>query len=70
MGHKATISFGIVLAHHSVPLAIALENLWEAEDKAKKHRERVTFAISINTQNKWGKGFELLLAKSAKIMMS
>lgn len=38
MGHKATISFGIVLAHHSVPLAIALENLWEAEDKAKKHK--------------------------------
>ncbi|MEG4208433.1 radical SAM protein, partial [Microcoleus sp. Pol7_A1] len=25
-------------------------------------RERVTFATSINTQNKWGKGFELLLA--------
>ncbi|PSB28966.1 type III-B CRISPR-associated protein Cas10/Cmr2 [filamentous cyanobacterium Phorm 46] len=38
MGHKATISFGIVLAHHSVPMAIALENLWEAEDKAKKHK--------------------------------
>ncbi|MEG4968673.1 type III-B CRISPR-associated protein Cas10/Cmr2 [Microcoleus sp. B6-A1] len=38
MGHKATISFGIVLAHHSVPMAIALENLWEAEKEAKKHK--------------------------------
>jgi CRISPR-associated protein Cmr2 len=41
MGHKATISFGIALAHHSVPLAIALENLWEAEDEAKKHKVTV-----------------------------
>jgi CRISPR-associated protein Cmr2 len=39
MGSDATISFGITIAHHSVPLAIALENLWEAEkDGAKKHR--------------------------------
>lgn len=38
MGHKATISFGMTIAHHSVPLAIALENLWEAEAEAKKHR--------------------------------
>ncbi|MBD2445442.1 type III-B CRISPR-associated protein Cas10/Cmr2 [Dolichospermum sp. FACHB-1091] len=37
MGSTATISFGIVIAHHSVPLAIALESLWEAEDAAKKH---------------------------------
>ncbi|HEY9704894.1 MAG TPA: type III-B CRISPR-associated protein Cas10/Cmr2, partial [Allocoleopsis sp.] len=37
MGKEATISFGIVIAHHSVPLAIALENLWEAEDQAKEH---------------------------------
>ncbi len=37
MGSKASISFGIVIAHHSVPLAIALENLWEAEEKAKEH---------------------------------
>lgn len=37
MGSAATISFGIVVAHHSVPLAIALENLWEAQDKAKEH---------------------------------
>jgi len=37
MGSKATISFGLVIAHHSVPLAIALENLWEAENKAKDH---------------------------------
>lgn len=38
MGSKATISFGIVLAHHSVPLAIALENMWEAEEEAKEHK--------------------------------
>lgn len=37
MGNKATISFGVVIAHHSVPLAIALENLWEAEDEAKEY---------------------------------
>ncbi|EAZ88034.1 type III-B CRISPR-associated protein Cas10/Cmr2, partial [Crocosphaera chwakensis] len=37
MGQNATISFGIVIAHHSVPLAIALENLWEAEEEAKEH---------------------------------
>ncbi|MBD2016128.1 type III-B CRISPR-associated protein Cas10/Cmr2 [Microcoleus sp. FACHB-53] len=38
MGSEATISFGIVIAHHSVPLAIAIENLWEAEkDGAKEH---------------------------------
>ena len=38
MGHKATISFGITIAHHSVPMAIALENLWEAEEEAKEHK--------------------------------
>jgi CRISPR-associated protein Cmr2 len=38
MGGKASISFGIVIVHHSVPLAIALENLWEAEDEAKKYK--------------------------------
>ncbi|MEG4803592.1 type III-B CRISPR-associated protein Cas10/Cmr2 [Microcoleus sp. ARI1-B5] len=37
MGSKATISFGIVIAHHSVPLAIALENIWQAEAEAKEH---------------------------------
>ncbi|WNZ23864.1 type III-B CRISPR-associated protein Cas10/Cmr2 [Leptolyngbya sp. NK1-12] len=37
MGKKASISFGIVIAHHSVPLAIALENLWAAEEEAKGH---------------------------------
>lgn len=37
MGNQATISFGVIIAHHSVPLAIALENLWEAEKQAKEH---------------------------------
>lgn len=38
MGSTATISFGIVIAHHSVPLAIALENLWASEKEAKDHK--------------------------------
>ena len=39
MGQLASISFGVVIAHHSVPLAIALENLWDAEKEgAKKHK--------------------------------
>lgn len=38
MGSTATISFGLVIAHHSTPLAIALEQLWGAEAEAKKHR--------------------------------
>ncbi|MGF1539294.1 MAG: type III-B CRISPR-associated protein Cas10/Cmr2 [Pleurocapsa sp.] len=37
LGSAATISFGVVIAHHSVPLAIALENLWDAEEEAKEH---------------------------------
>ncbi|MGF1588850.1 MAG: type III-B CRISPR-associated protein Cas10/Cmr2 [Pleurocapsa sp.] len=37
LGSDATISFGIVIAHHSVPLAISLENLWSAEEEAKEH---------------------------------
>ena len=37
MGSTATISFGIVIAHHSVPLAIALESMWAAEAEAKEH---------------------------------
>lgn len=37
MGSNATISFGIVIAHHSVPLAIALEEMWRAEEEAKEH---------------------------------
>jgi CRISPR-associated protein Cmr2 len=37
LGQKATISFGVVIAHNSVPLAIALEALWKAEEGAKEH---------------------------------
>jgi CRISPR-associated protein Cmr2 len=40
MGNTATISFGIVIAHQSVPLAIALENLWAAEAAAKEHQSQ------------------------------
>jgi CRISPR-associated protein Cmr2 len=38
MGSKATISFGVVVANQSIPLAIALENLWAAEKEAKEHK--------------------------------
>ena len=37
-GHEASISFGLVIAHHSVPLAIALENMEEAKEQAKEHK--------------------------------
>jgi CRISPR-associated protein Cmr2 len=37
MGRAATISFGIVIASQNVPMAIALENMWEAEEGAKNH---------------------------------
>ena len=37
MGGAATISFGIVIANQGVPLAIALEHMWEAEQGAKEH---------------------------------
>jgi CRISPR-associated protein Cmr2 len=37
MGNTATISFGVVIANQSVPLAIALEHLWAAEAAAKEH---------------------------------
>ncbi len=35
MGRNATISFGVVIVHHSVPLAIALDRMWLAEKQAK-----------------------------------
>lgn len=44
MGSVATISFGIVIAHHSVPLAIALENMWQAEEEAKEHEYIIHYA--------------------------
>ncbi len=44
MGKKATISFGIVIVHHSVPLAIALENLWSSEEEAKEHKSAARVA--------------------------
>lgn len=37
MGHGATLSMGVVIAHKSVPLSTVLESLWEAEkDRAKE----------------------------------
>ena len=47
MGSKATICFGLVIAHHSVPLVIALESLWQAEAEAKEH-----CFVEINGENK------------------
>ncbi|MEG4205915.1 hypothetical protein QUA20_18540, partial [Microcoleus sp. Pol7_A1] len=39
------------------------KNEFWSDKRTREDGERVTFATSINTQNKWGKGFELLLAK-------
>ena len=49
MGSKASVSFGVVIAHHSVPLAIALENLWQAESSAKEyeHGEKKKDAVQV-----------------------
>ena len=41
MGEAATISFGIVIANQGVPLAIALEHMWEAEQGAKEHSYKI-----------------------------
>jgi CRISPR-associated protein Cmr2 len=52
MGSKATISFGIVIAHQSVPLAIALENLWAAQAQAKEHQSDLSHkkdAVQVRT---------------------
>lgn len=38
MGNNATISFGIAIAHQSIPLAITLEHLWAAAATAKTHQ--------------------------------
>lgn len=38
VGERASASFGVVVAHQSVPLAIALENLWAAEQGAKQYQ--------------------------------
>lgn len=54
MGKEATLSFGLAIAHHSVPLAIALENLWEAEEEAKTH-EVSTEDTENNQQKKHAK---------------
>lgn len=49
--HKASLSFGIVIAHHSVPLAIALENLWSAEGGAKEYEYQI--GCYLKDRQKW-----------------
>jgi CRISPR-associated protein Cmr2 len=56
MGHKATLSFGIVIAHHSVPLAIALENLWSAEASAKQHQYQESKKDAVQVRVLFGNG--------------
>ena len=52
MGNKATVSFGLTIAHHSVPLAIALENLWQAEEQAKAHQVEIPAGKEAQTDKK------------------
>ncbi|MGL5510944.1 MAG: hypothetical protein ACRC2J_00465 [Microcoleaceae cyanobacterium] len=56
MGSQATISFGIVIAHHSVPLAIALENLWSAEAGAKAHESQTGKKDAVQVRVLYGNG--------------
>ncbi len=56
MGRTATISFGIVIAHQSVPLAIALENLWAAEDSAKEHQSPSHQKDAVQVRVMYGNG--------------
>jgi CRISPR-associated protein Cmr2 len=62
MGNKATISAGIVFAHHLHPLSRVLIEAREALEKAKEEEEKDAFAISmmqrsgekVETCSKWG----------------
>ncbi len=56
MGHQATLSFGIVIAHHSVPLAIALENLWSAEASAKQYKHQQYKKDAVQVRVLFGSG--------------
>ncbi|MGK7886906.1 MAG: type III-B CRISPR-associated protein Cas10/Cmr2, partial [Crocosphaera sp.] len=59
MGKNATLSFGVVIAHHSVPLAITLENLWEAEKKAKNYRHQEKEKDAVQVRVLFGNGNKL-----------
>lgn len=38
LSKMATISFGIVVAHPTIPLDFVLENMWDAQQEAKQHQ--------------------------------
>ncbi|WP_013334948.1 type III-B CRISPR-associated protein Cas10/Cmr2 [Gloeothece verrucosa] len=59
MGKNATVSFGVVIAHHSVPLAIALENLWDAEKKAKNYQHQDKKKDAVQVRVLFGNGNKL-----------
>jgi len=67
MGHQATLSFGIVIAHHSVPLAIALENLWAAEEKAKAHKYQQCQKDAVQVRVLFGNGNILKSTSKLKV---
>jgi CRISPR-associated protein Cmr2 len=54
--HKSSISFGVAIAHHSVPLAIALENLWEAESGAKAYKYETLEKDAVQVRVLFGNG--------------
>ncbi|MGD2184408.1 type III-B CRISPR-associated protein Cas10/Cmr2 [Lusitaniella coriacea] len=54
--HKSSLSFGVVIAHHSVPLAIALENLWEAESGAKGYEYGTAKKDAVQVRVLFGNG--------------
>lgn len=47
MGHKATASFGAVVAHHTAPLGGVLSELRGAEKRAKNEGDRDAFSITL-----------------------
>ena len=50
MGEKATISAGVVIAHHTAPLAMVLRNLRQAERTAKR-QGRDAFCVMLQKRS-------------------
>lgn len=54
MGKKATLSMGVVVAHHKAPLASVLRSLREAESSAKKWKKEKKDAFTIRLLKRSG----------------
>lgn len=69
MGERATISCGVVIAHHQAPLGYVRRMLHEAEQRAKNEGGRDAFSITVIKRSggtlsvtaKWGEPLDLLL---------